>query len=819
MANAGIMRVISGASATIYNTKSDGTTPVTESGEVSVGAVKATIYADKLGLIVLSNPIISDAQGLIEFYAPIGNYHIGIVTVDGKTFGVPWYGHIGDVTNIASFVNAKAFGAIGDGIVDDTNAILAAIAATPDGGRLHLANGIYKLATWTLQTINKVISLTGDGIGNVIVKGPSSAISFLSLTKNFVCSGITFDTWNVILDFSAVSTIIDEVRIEHSEFKNYVKGIYGTNAVSNTGVRGFIARYNRFTNGSSSAIFLNLPIMEQMYICNNRIKDCVSRGIDLGGNSLVYADERGEYIIQNNIVDGVTEVGNTAIAIIAYGWRAIITGNIVMNVSIPADLQATNCNGIYTKCRYSIISNNILVDAGQAEGFINIKGGARDETVVQPYGFSIVCTNNILLDTQVNPVLGVGTPKRSNGIKIATSDVKCSGNYIEGMTELAIYTDSDVSDIPNPGDLTDSPCHNISITDNVVKAIRGSAAIIVFGSGRNIRVNNNSIDGVLNTYTPAVQNFGIKIAKNGGGAIDVSNNRVKNIADTTHTPVGIQIYPSKNPIDDVRVMDNHIDGADYGIQFHVTAPSTIDKVFVRHNTFGTIATTQILYSTLPTNLLEILAAVGVVTYEATNKAAVKSGTNAQELRIYGTRDGLVTPVDYERLSLQCNSTNVRIASQIGGTGTLNDIEIETNGASRWKFTGTDGHFQPMTSRLTDVGSGTLWLRSVYVSTNLFLNEATQDARIYLPYTNTAPGTTGAQTINKISGRVNAAAGTTSLVVTNNRVTAAAHVIVVVSTNDATARITAVVPAAGSFTIFYVAPTAETSMDFIVLNTN
>jgi len=90
-------------------------------------------------------------------------------------------------------------------------------------------------------------------------------------------------------------------------------------------------------------------------------------------------------------------------------------------------------------------------------------------------------------------------------------------------------------------------------------------------------------------------------------------------------------------------------------------------------------------------------------------------------------------------------------------------------------------------------------------------------KIVYSATNTEPGTTGAQTINKISGKVNAAASSTSLVVTNNLVTAASIVMCELGTNDATARITSVVEAAGSFTINYVAPTAETVIKFWVIN--
>jgi hypothetical protein len=93
----------------------------------------------------------------------------------------------------------------------------------------------------------------------------------------------------------------------------------------------------------------------------------------------------------------------------------------------------------------------------------------------------------------------------------------------------------------------------------------------------------------------------------------------------------------------------------------------------------------------------------------------------------------------------------------------------------------------------------------------------QSGKLVFSSTIIAPGTTGAQTINKISGKVNAAAGTTSLVVTNNLVTASSIVMCQMGTNDSTCRITSVVEAAGSFTINYIAPTAETVIKFKVIN--
>lgn len=89
--------------------------------------------------------------------------------------------------------------------------------------------------------------------------------------------------------------------------------------------------------------------------------------------------------------------------------------------------------------------------------------------------------------------------------------------------------------------------------------------------------------------------------------------------------------------------------------------------------------------------------------------------------------------------------------------------------------------------------------------------------IDLPKTITAPGTTGNQTINKAMGRVNIAATGTSVIVTNSLVTANSIIHAVAATADATARVTSVVAATGTFTINTVATTAETAFNFILVN--
>ena len=115
------------------------------------------------------------------------------------------------------------------------------------------------------------------------------------------------------------------------------------------------------------------------------------------------------------------------------------------------------------------------------------------------------------------------------------------------------------------------------------------------------------------------------------------------------------------------------------------------------------------------------------------------------------------------------------------------------------------------------GNGTAAFQS---SANLTYNGSifTVKADIVVDKTITAPGTTGAQTINKTTGSVNFAIAAASLVVTNSLVTTSSIILATVATNDATMRSVQAVTAAGSFTLFAnAAATAETRVNFLVLN--
>jgi len=123
----------------------------------------------------------------------------------------------------------------------------------------------------------------------------------------------------------------------------------------------------------------------------------------------------------------------------------------------------------------------------------------------------------------------------------------------------------------------------------------------------------------------------------------------------------------------------------------------------------------------------------------------------------------------------------------------------------------------LTANRIPYGNGTAAFQS---SANLTYNGSifTAKADIVVDKTITAPGTTGAQTINKTTGSVNFAIAAASLVVTNSLVTTSSIILATVGTNDATMRSVQAVAAAGSFTLYAnAAATAETRVNFLVLN--
>jgi hypothetical protein len=79
-------------------------------------------------------------------------------------------------------VSVKDFGAVGDGVADDTAEIQAAIDAAPEGGAIYFPNGTYAISAALI--VDKAITLYGDGPGKWYDSLGGSIIKQTDITEN-----------------------------------------------------------------------------------------------------------------------------------------------------------------------------------------------------------------------------------------------------------------------------------------------------------------------------------------------------------------------------------------------------------------------------------------------------------------------------------------------------------------------------------------------------------------------------------------------------------------------------------------------------------
>lgn len=83
--------------------------------------------------------------------------------------GTQWFGLSGEITNV------KEFGAVGDGVANDTAAVQAAINAHgPNGGTVIIPPGTYRVDDLALPATPKIVNLIGAGIRATILEAATA---------------------------------------------------------------------------------------------------------------------------------------------------------------------------------------------------------------------------------------------------------------------------------------------------------------------------------------------------------------------------------------------------------------------------------------------------------------------------------------------------------------------------------------------------------------------------------------------------------------------------------------------------------------------
>jgi polygalacturonase len=244
------------------------------------------------------------------------------------------------VSEKAEFINVRNFGATGDGITDDTQAIAAAIASLGDGGTIYLPPGTYRLSAGKGKQMIRLpsnVTLAGAGIGATIIKPLDSAPPY-----SFIIGAV-----------NGKNITIRELEIDGNRQRTGNYHLGGEGIEIDKGTDGFVIENVFIHDVISEAI--DCDSGKNGFVKNVMIRDC-------GGNGLHFshiANASPENIVISNFV--VKNCAHTRRITYPkrFGGLCLRGKNIVVNNGIVLACA----RGIHLEMGGAIISN-VKIDGG-----------------------------------------------------------------------------------------------------------------------------------------------------------------------------------------------------------------------------------------------------------------------------------------------------------------------------------------------------------------------------------------------------------------------------------------------------------------------
>jgi len=444
--------------------------------------------------------------------------NIGATTADAVTYTPSGTGaEARTVANkLGEFVSVKDFGAVGDGVTDDTAAIQDALNAVK---KVYVPDGTYLCSTVTVSSDNTHIW----GSKGAILKLKNSVdVDLLDLSNfdNLTISDITLDG-----NKANQTTDVDAVCIRGDDNSNVV-------------IQNCIIK-----NSALSGV--NIRNSDGVKIVNNLITDCGTKNSINSGDGIYLAFNSNDYVSGNSVINpariGIILKGSVSVN----SSRSVVIGNFVNN-------SGENAIGTEDGNVSTLIVNNI-VDTSGDNSFASTKAGI----VVGETGETVTVSGNRVVNAGsfgIEVVHGADETivtnnniSSSGSIGIFATAVDGSGGLdnllINGNLVTTTVTDGIFISAAATNPLTSANINkNINILNNVVRDAARDA--IVCSAMLDFSVSNNSIHS---TTTGA----GIRVINSEEGS--VCNNYI-----TEANSRGVYIQGSTINCDNISVRDNTV---------------------------------------------------------------------------------------------------------------------------------------------------------------------------------------------------------------------------------------------------------------------
>jgi hypothetical protein len=354
----------------------------------------------------------------------------------------------------SSPVNVLNYGADSTGATDSTAAIQSAIDT---GRKVFVPAGIYLVDSLTPKTSDGYLNMYGEE-GLTELKGKftsSTGITSTGVVANdgrIYLSDLIFNGFNYCIHFLETFTYTHKAYVNNCVFKSSQQGV----AFRGDDVQECVIQNCEFENIVTASTSVGAIMLGNLNPVNYTV---------------------GDYFISDNVFTTVTCSGGAeSHAVWVTGKRANINNNRI--TAVTGNSAGDGAEAIYVKVSEAYISNNIIVDGGDGQGAITIKGSAtivavENNSVSSTAGSVIAssgfycggCTN---LTVHSNYFEDLGVSARNNEV------IRLTGTYglIEFTSNTLVNCTGSLYTIA--ADLTGSV---IRLIDNVISV----SAYVVYG--------------------------------------------------------------------------------------------------------------------------------------------------------------------------------------------------------------------------------------------------------------------------------------------------------------------------------------------------